>query len=216
MTKPIIKALVAGMASVGLLAAVSMANPPEARAGGVSCPGVTYYALGGNGDPGSVNVPGVPLGHRVNIEYPANVLKGDESRQIAVDKLNEQARSYRMTCPEDRIEVIGYSLGASAGSLAVDEWQNDPVMNQNTAAKFYGNPRKPVNAEGWGGIETVGLPNLKGVYTWRGAREEGPIRVTEICNEERDITCSAPAPLHRNLIGAWGAFQGYLTGDHLY
>lgn len=190
-------------------------QPAQAQTG--TCPPVAYFAIGGNGDPDSVNVPGIPAGaHRVNITYPANVFRGDYSRNVAIDKLDREARALRSRCPDTRIEVVGYSLGASAGSILVDRWQNDPVMNQNTAATFYGNPRQPIGPDGWGGIETVGLPHIRGVYTWHGAHQSGPIPVRDVCNPQRDIICSAPAPIHKDLRGAWDALQGYLTGDHLY
>lgn len=209
-----IGALVAALVS---MLAVFAAPTATATATADECPTVAYFAVGGTGDTGSRGVPHVPAGWRMNIEYPANVLKGDHSRNVAREKLNREARAMRATCPGTRIEVFGYSLGASAGSLVVDDWQADPVMNQNTAATFYGNPRHPVGPDGWGGIEAARLPNIPfGVYTWHGARRSGPIPVTDICNWREDFTCSSPTPLIRDLIGAWGALDGYLNGRHAY
>lgn len=219
MKKKLIGIIVGAVVTATTVTAVAITTAPEAKAGGIAgggCPDVAYFAIGGNGDPKSVKVPYVPAGYRVNIEYPADVLRGDESRRIAIEKLNYQARNFRTMCSDARIEVIGYSLGASAGSIAVDEWQLDPVMNKNVIATFYGNPRQPIGPGGWGGIETVGLPNIPFIYTWRGPTKTGPIVVNNICNEKRDFVCSTPAPIHKDLVGALGALQGYLTGDHLY
>ncbi|AXQ65125.1 serine hydrolase [Gordonia phage Schmidt] len=199
------------LAAVAVLTGVAAA---PARAGG--CPSVAYFAIGGNGDPKSVGVPHVPAGWRMNIEYPADVFQGDRSRQIAGDKLDAEAKKLRLACRDTRIGVYGYSLGASAGSIVVDRWQTDTLMNRDTFAVFYGNPRHPIGDDGWGGIEVAGLPHIPFIYRWHGARLSGPIPVEEHCNWRRDVICSAPLPLHSNLIGAWKALEGYLTGDHLY
>ncbi|AWY03882.1 serine hydrolase [Gordonia phage Nedarya] len=209
--KRIISGIIAVIIAFG---AAGTLGPPEARAGG--CPSFASFAIGGNGDPGSAHVPGVPAGWRMNITYPADVFQGDHSRKVAGDKLNAEARKLRAACPGTRIGVYGYSLGASAGSLVVDRWQRDPVMSRNTQAVFFGNPRQPIGPDGWGGIETVGLPHVPGIYTWYGPRLYGSIPVTDVCNARRDVICSSPAPLHRDLIGAFNALHGYLTGDHLY
>lgn len=182
-----------------------------AHAGG--CPGVAWYAIGGNGDPGSARVPGIPGGVWLSrIQYPADVFRGDWSRDIARDELNRQAHDMRRSCPSTRIEVRSYSLGASATSLATDWWVSDARMNYNIRAIFYGNPRKPGGAVG--GIETTGAPLLPG-YTPRGPQRLA-WWIENRCNEGRDIICSAPRPLHSNLGWAFGATQGYLGTGHWY
>lgn len=209
------KRIISGIAALAMATGVTLIGSP-ASAQASECPQVTYFAIGGNGDPESVEVPGIPGdAHRVNITYPADVFRGDYSRQVAIDKLDREARALRANCPGTRIEVVGYSLGASAGSILVDRWQSDPAMSHNTAATFYGNPRQPV-VDGWGGIESLGLPNIPFVYTWHGPHKTGPIPVRNVCNPQRDIICSAPTPDRKDIRGALGSLQGYLTGDHLY
>lgn len=173
------------------------------------------YAVGGYGDPQSIHVPHVPDPH-TNIHYPADVLQGDRSRQIADTQLDTLAHQLRTQCPATSIGVYGYSLGASAASLTVDRWQTDPTINHNTQATFYGNPRQPTGSDGWGGIETVGLPNIPGIYTWRGPHTTGPIPIDDVCHQRQDIICSAPTPLQRDPVGAIQAAIGYLTGGHNY
>ncbi|AXQ51841.1 lysin B [Gordonia phage Catfish] len=200
--------------AAALASLVGITGTGTAHAGG--CPAVANFAVGGNGDPGSVHVPRVPAGWRMNITYPADVMRGDHSRAVARDKLSREGRHMRAVCPRTHIRVVAYSLGASAASVVVDYWQADPRMNRNTSAIFVGNPRHPVGADGWGGVEAAALPNIPGVYQWHGARRYGPIPVSEVCNPRRDFVCSSPTPLYRDLIGAWNALYGYLTGDHLY
>ncbi|QDH85044.1 serine hydrolase [Gordonia phage Dardanus] len=202
----------------GVLAATGLVfTVPAAPASAGGCPSVAHFAVGGNGDPGSRFVPHVPAGWRLNITYPADVMRGDHSRAVAFGKLDREGRHMRAVCPGTRIGVYGYSLGASAASRVVDLWQHDGRMSRNTYAVFYGNPRHPVGRDGWGGIEAAGLPHVPfGVYAWWGARQFGPIPVTDVCNPRRDFVCSSPVPLHRDLAGAWNALDGYLTGDHLY
>ncbi|ANA85553.1 serine hydrolase [Gordonia phage Splinter] len=202
------------LAGVLALSGFSFAAAGPAMAGG--CPSFATFAVGGTGDPESTHTPRVPVGWRENIAYPADVFQGDKSRKIARDKLSRAARHMRAVCPATHIHVVGYSLGASAASVVVDHWQSDPVMSRRTSATFVGNPRRPIGPTGWGGIETAGLPHIPGVYTWSGARRGGPIPVVEVCNEGRDVICSVPVPMHRNLVGAWESLYGYLTGDHLY
>ncbi|QQM15097.1 serine hydrolase [Gordonia phage TinaLin] len=202
------------LAGVLALSGISFAASGPASAGG--CPSFATFAVGGTGDPESTHVPRVPAGWRQNIAYPADVFAGDQSRAVARDRLSRAARGLRAACPATHIHVVGYSLGASAASVVVDYWQRDPVMSRQTSATFVGNPRRPIGPSGWGGIETVGLPHISGVYTWAGARHGGPIPIVEVCNPGEDIICSAPAPLHRDLAGAWGALYGYGTGRHLY
>lgn len=183
----------------------------SAHAGG--CPNVAWFAVGGNGDPGSARVPGVPGGVWLSrIQYPADVFRGDWSRDIARDSLNRQAHDLRAVCPGSRLEIRSYSLGASAASLATDWWITDGRMNYNINAVFYGNPRQPGGA--FGGIETTGAPLLPG-YTPRG-----PMRLAwwtrNVCHPGQDIICSAPRPIHSNLGWAWTATLGYLGQGHWY
>ncbi|ANA86466.1 serine hydrolase [Gordonia phage OneUp] len=191
---------------------INIAQAGDSVAGG--CPTVQRYAIGGTGDPTSSKFPNAPY-PRVNIAYPADVYRGDHSRQVAMYSLETEARIFRNHCPRTKIEVYGYSLGASAASLVIDRWQRDPVMSRNVRAYYYGNPRRRP-AGGYGGIETVGLPHVPNTYTWRGARHLGPIPTTDICRFGRDIICSSPIPIHRDLAHAWNALHGYLTGDHGY
>lgn len=184
-----------------------------AHAGG--CPNVQRYAVGGNGDPQSRGVPHVPWPYNP-VAYSADVFHGDASRFQARDELNSMAHSVRAACPGTRIEVYGYSLGASAASLAVDWWQSDRRMNYNTIAVLYGDPRRPP-ANGFGGVETTGLPNIPfGTYTWFGGHRWGPIPVTDVCHLGHDIVCDAPVPIQSNLPEAWGALNGYLNNGHRY
>lgn len=208
------RAVAATIAAAIVFVGMAVGGPGQAVAGG--CPTVANYAVGGNGDPTSTHVPRVPAGWRMNITYPADVFQGDYSRQVVRDKLTREARAMRASCPSTHIRVVAYSLGAAGASQAVDAWQTSAVLSSNTSAVFVGNPRHPRGADGWGGIELAGLPNIPGIYTWTGVRRGGPIPVTEICNARKDIICSSPLPLHRDLIGAWNALYGYATGDHLY
>lgn len=201
------------LACVSVLAlALTPALAAPAHAGG--CPPVQRYIVGGAGDPGSTGVPHVPAGYRVHITYPADVLRGDYSRSVASSKLDRTARAYRTFCPNGRIEVYGHSLGSSAASLTIDRWQTQPRMAHNTSAVLYGNPRTRV-AHGFGGIETVGLPHVPGVYTWRGQYRSGPIPIRNVCHRN-DLICHAPRPLHRDLAAAWTGLQGYLGTAHQY
>ncbi|AKC03028.1 serine hydrolase [Gordonia phage Gsput1] len=209
MRRVFIAALSALLAFTGVTIGVGAASAS-------GCPSIAYFAVGGNGDPGSRYVPHVPGGWRMNITYPADVSRGDVSRNEAVRKLDREGRAMRIACPATRIGVYAYSLGASAASRVVDYWQSNGAMSRNTFAVFYGNPRHPVGRDGWGGIEAVGLPSIPGVYSWWGARRGGPIPVTDVCNARRDFVCSSPAPLHRDLPGAWGALDGYLGTGHTY
>ncbi|QLF84938.1 serine hydrolase [Gordonia phage Epsocamisio] len=203
------------IASIIAASAAATIGAAPAQSGG--CPAVAHYAIGGYQDTDSNNVPNVPAGWRMNIHYPADVLRADYSRKVAGDKLEKEARHMRATCPGTRIGIYGYSLGASAGSLVVDRWQTQPYMAQNTYAVFFGNPRHQVGPDGWGGIEAAGLPHLPGgVYTWYGPRKSGPIPVTDFCTPRRDFVCSSPVPLHKDLIGAFKSLEGYWTGGHAY
>ncbi|QBP33341.1 serine hydrolase [Gordonia phage BrutonGaster] len=190
---------------------INLAQAGDSVAGG--CPTVQRYAIGGTGDPTSTQFHNPPY-PRVNIQYPADVYRGDHSRRVAMYNLETEARIVRNHCPNTRIEVYGYSLGASAASLVIDRWQTDPVMNRNVRAYYYGNPRRPIDASGYGGIEAAGLPSIPGVYTWRGQRITGPIPVREFCG--MDIICSSSAPIHRDLVHSWRALIGYLTTEHRY
>ncbi|AXN53593.1 lysin B [Gordonia phage Ronaldo] len=176
------------------------------------CPVVQRYAVGGNGDSGSTGVPG-NRANRMNITYPADVFQGDHSRIVARDKLNREGHAMRARCPGTRIEVYAISLGASAASTVLDWWQTDGRMNYNSAAWFYGNPRNPGNA-GFGGIETVGLPNLP-FYTFWGPHRWGRIPVNEVCHRN-DGVCWSPRPLHRDPGAAFNGLNGYLNGAHGY
>ncbi|AMS02705.1 serine hydrolase [Gordonia phage Yvonnetastic] len=183
----------------------------EARA---ACPGAAYFAVGGNGDNRSANVPGIPAGawvHRVG--YPADVLQGDNARRVAMSNLNRAARDLRRACPGARIKVRAYSLGASAASRAVDFWQTEPYMARNTDATYYGNPRRQ-NHRGYGGIE-LGLPNL-GFYTMWGARHNGPIPILDVCRLGQDAICDSSIPHLRDPGHALRAWQGYFGRGHWY
>lgn len=183
----------------------------EARAGG--CPAVGTFAVGGNGDPLSSHVPGVGGGWVHRVRYPADVWQGGRSRQVAMANLNQAARSFRHACPGSHISVVGYSLGASGASRAVDLWQGEPWMSSNTSAMFYGNPRRPGGA--YGGIETAGVPSIPN-YTMWGPHQWGPIPIREICNW-RDLICNTSRPWSADLTHNWDALLGYAVGtDHLY
>ncbi|ANA86645.1 serine hydrolase [Gordonia phage Lozinak] len=200
------------LAALIAVCGVNTVQAGDSHAGG--CPSVQRYAVGGNADPTSSRVR-APY-PRVNIAYPANVFAGDYSRDVAMAKLSDYARTTRALCPDTAIEVYGFSLGASVASAVVDHWQADPVMNRNTTAVYYGNPRRPVDYRGRGGIEAVGLPNIPGIYTFWGQRGTGPIPIVEVCNLAWDIICDAPVPLHRDLPASWQALWGYLTTGHRY
>lgn len=183
---------------------------PQAAASG--CPSTATYVVGGYGDPHSVKVPGVGAGWVSRVHYPADVFQGDYSRQVVVDVLDRRARNMRDFCANTHIRVVAFSLGASAASLVTDRWVGTP-MGVNVSALFFGNPRKPAR-NGWGGIETVGLPHL-GFYHWRGPHREAPW-IRNVCNERRDLVCSAPRPLTSDPVGALKAFVGYASGGHQY
>lgn len=200
------------LAAIITVSLVGFMPAPEAHAGG--CPPVQRYMVGGNGDPASAHVPHVPGNYRVRITYPADVFRGDYSRSVAGNKLDRAARAYRANCPGGRIEVHAYSLGSSAASLIVDRWQSQPRMARNTAAYYWGNPRQR-RSGGFAGIEASGLPNVGGIYTWRGSYRLGPIPIRSTCHRN-DIICHAPRPIHSNLGAAWNGLVGYATTAHRY
>lgn len=192
-----------------ILIGVGLAFAAPALAGG--CPKTTYISIGGTGDPGSVFTPGIPRGvNRINITYPADVWQGDYSRHVAATKLDRTARQLRASCPGMHLSIRAFSLGASAASLSTDGWIGTP-LSRNTDAVLYGNPRKPGSA--FGGIETVGLPNLPN-YTWRGPHRQA-WWIRNVCHGG-DGVCRSPRPLHANLGAAWNGLYGYATTAHRY
>ncbi|QDK02664.1 serine hydrolase [Gordonia phage Phendrix] len=187
---------------------------PAGQAHAAPCQPVQRYAVGGNGDTASANVPG-NRANRMNITYRADVFQGNASRVEARNKLDREAHALRARCPGTRIEVYAYSLGASAATGATDWWQTDPRMNYNIHVYLYGNPRRPLSRNGYGGIEAAGLPHLP-FYTWWGPMKMGRIPVTDRCNLGRDIVCDSPSPIHKNLGHAGAALNGYLNQGHWY
>lgn len=177
-----------------------------------ACPGVAFFAIGGTGDPKSVRVPGV-YGWVHRVGYPAQVERGDYSREVARRNLDREARAMRARCPGTHISVRAVSLGASAASLATDRWIGTYLAN-NTDAVFYGDPRAP-RVGRFSGIEAAGLPNIPGVYTFRGARRTA-WWISTVCHRGRDIICWAPRPIHSDLNAAYAGLQGYLGSGHWY
>lgn len=193
---------------VAVLVASLFTIPAQAQA---ACPGTAFFAVGGTGDPNSVRVPGV-YGWVHRVGYPAQVERGDYSREVARKNLDRAARSLRARCPGTHISVRALSLGASAASLATDRWIGT-YLAVNTDAVFYGNPRRRGGSEA--GIEAAGLPNVPGAYTWRGMRRAAWWQ-SDVCHRGRDIICSTTRPWNRNLNYNWAGIVGYFSNGHAY
>lgn len=213
-------AIVILLASVGWLIALGdgtdIDTDIQPRTVASSCPLSMSFAVGGFTDPFAMQVPRVPAGARTNIIYPASIapagpVSGDESIRRAKTELDRSARAFRLRCPISTVRVIAYSLGAAAASDVCTAWQTDRQMQLNTTCALIGNPKRPLAADGKGGIMGQ-LPTILPGLTHTGFRPPtaGPIEITEICNA-RDLYCSATRDRGQLADAAFGT---YLMGTH--
>lgn len=175
----------------------------EAHAGGC----VQNIAVGGNTDTRSAFVPHAPR-NSYRVHYPADIWNAN-SRPNAERQIRSVAgRAWARGC---HVTLIGYSLGASAGSTVTDGWIRHGAGGSWNAV-FYGNPRMPRHGA-LVGVEAAGLPYVG--YAYRGQALKSP-RVKNVC-KTRDAVCSTPGPWTRDVPRAWDHLLGYAFQDqHLY
>lgn len=168
-------------ALVGAATIIPLATVIGAGAAEAACPAVKHYALGGVGDPGSAHVPGAPK-NAERITYSASVFPvgnviGEQSKQEAQNKLDRRARAFRAQCPDSRIEVTGYSLGALAAGDTRDQWQHSPTMRKNTKFVLVADARSRNGALTWLPGELIGFRQ-----PW--ARPKSTIPTSHVCRIE--------------------------------
>ena len=85
------------------------------------------------------------------------------------------------------------SLGAAAASDVCTAWQTDRQMQLNTTCALIGNPKRPLAADGKGGIMGQ-LPTILPGLTHTGFRPlaAGPIEITEMAMHDELVVDGHP------------------------
>ncbi|MCH5645484.1 cutinase family protein [Gordonia sp. ABSL49_1] len=192
-----------------IVVGLATAAPNIGRAHGATCPEVSYFGVGGAMD---------SAGHSISYLYPDDVATTtivgysaqmtDSSAYAGAVALYNAITVRHAACPDSRIVLRGYSLGAYVAGDVCDSvtW---------TTCELIGDPRRPV-VNGKGGVlgqaPQIAITAFFGQFTKRPLR--GPnSRRTEVCFVN-DGVCDAVAVV--DVASATTVAYGIQNNHHSY